>query len=134
MLGRNTGDEFRKKKKPLANLTNFLSITICIMAIDYKKAAEILNGRQKRKIDNNTYLEQIDEVFVVRLYNTDIIKIYPDNTQVLFSGDHKTVTTKKRINDYSFTSLYEEKGKWYLRYGAEFREGVRVNANGEFIG
>jgi len=104
------------------------------MTIDYKKAAEILNGRAKRKIDNNTYLEQIDEVFVVRLYNTDIIKIYPDNTQVLFSGGYKTVTTKKRIGDYSFTSVHQEKGAWYLRNGAEFTEGVRVNANGEVIG
>jgi hypothetical protein len=103
------------------------------MTIDCKKAAELLNGRQKRKIDNNTYLEQVDEVFVVRLYNTDIIKIYPDNTQVLFSGGYKTVTTKKRIDSYSFTSVYQEKGVWYLRNGAEFTEGVRVNANGEIV-
>lgn len=103
------------------------------MTIDYKKAAEILNGRAKRKIDNNTYLEQIGEVFIVRLYNTDIIKIYPDNTQVLFSGGHKTVTTKKRISDYSFTSVYQERRVWYLRNGVEFTEGVRVNANGEVV-
>lgn len=101
------------------------------MTIDYKKAAEILNGRAKRKIDNNTYLERIDEVFVVRLYDTDIIKIYPDNTQVLFSGGHKTATTKKRLSDYSFTRIGQVKGGWYLRNGAKFVEGVRVDANGE---
>lgn len=103
------------------------------MTIDYKKAAEILNGRQKRKIDNNTYLEQIDEVFVVRLYNTDIIKIYPDNTQVLFSGGYRTVTTKNRISNYSFTRVNQDKHIWYLRNGTEFTEGVRVNANGEVV-
>lgn len=103
------------------------------MTIDYKKAAEILKGRQKRKIDNNTYLEQVDEVFIVRLYNTDIIKIYPDNTQVLRTGRYKTVTTKNRLSEYSFTRVNQDKHVWYLRNGAEFTEGVRVNANGEVV-
>jgi hypothetical protein len=103
------------------------------MTIDYKKAAEILNGRAKRKIDHNTYLEQIDEVFVVRLYNTDIIKIYPDNTQVLFSGGYRTLTTKNRISNYSFTRVNQDRRVWYLRNGAKFTEGVRVNANGEVV-
>jgi hypothetical protein len=101
------------------------------MTIDYKKAAEILSGRVKRKIDNNTYLEKVDEVFVVRLYNTDIIKIYPDNTQVLFSGGYKTATTKKRLSDYSFTRIGQVKGDWCLHNGAKFVEGVRVDVNGE---
>lgn len=103
------------------------------MTIDYKKAAEILNGRQKRKIDHNTYLEQIDEVFVIRLYNTDIIKIYPDNTQVLRTGGYRTVTTKNRLGDYSFTRINQVKHIWYLRNGAEFTEGVRVNENGQVV-
>lgn len=103
------------------------------MTIDYKKAAEILNGRTRCKIDHNTCLEQVDEVFVVRLHVTDIIKIYPDNTQVLFSGGYRTVTTKKRIGDYSFTSVYQNKGTWYLCNGTKFTEGVRVDANGEVV-
>lgn len=103
------------------------------MTIDYKKATEILNGRKKRKIDHNTYLERIDEVFVVRFYNTDIIKIYPDNTQVLHTGGYRTMTTKNRLGDYSFVRISQVKGDWYLRNGAKFTEGVRVNANGEVL-
>ena len=103
------------------------------MTIDYKKATEILNGRQKRKIDNNTYLEKIDEVFVIRFYDTDIIVIYPDNTQVLRTGGYKTATTKNRISKYSFTRINQDKRVWYLHNGAKFTECVRVNASGEVI-
>lgn len=103
------------------------------MTIDYRKASEILKGRQKRKIDNNTYLEQIDEVFVVRFHNTDIIKIYPDNTQVIFTGGYRTMTTKNRISEYSFTGVYQHKHVWYLRNGDKFYDGVRIDSDGEVV-
>lgn len=103
------------------------------MTISYEKAAEILNGRNKRKIDNNTYLERVGEVFVIRLHNTDIIKIYPDETQVITSGGYRTATTKSRINEYSFAIVDQVKGSWYLRNEQEFFDGMRINANGEVV-
>lgn len=103
------------------------------MTIDYKKAEELVKGRGKRKIANNTYLEQIDEVYVVRLYDTDIIKIYPDNTQVLFSGGFRTVTTKNRINEFSFTRVHQDKKVWHFRSGERFFEGARISESGKVI-
>lgn len=103
------------------------------MTISYKKATEILNGRDKRKIDNNTYLERVGEVFAIRLHSTDIIKIYPDETQVITSGGYRTATTKKRINEYSFASINQINYSWYLRNKQEFFDGMRINANGEVV-
>ena len=104
------------------------------MTISYKKAAELLNGRKKRKIGNNTYLERIDEVFVVRLYNADIIKIYPDNTQVISSGGCKTVTTKNRISEHSFAVIHQVNKEWRLANGEKFSDAMRINERGEVIG
>lgn len=103
------------------------------MTIDYKTAAQTLNGRKKRKIGNNTYLEQIDEVFVIRLHNTDIIKIYPDETQVIQTGGYRTATTKNRINEYSFVGISQKNYSWYLQNGEEFFDGIRVSRTGEVI-
>lgn len=103
------------------------------MTISYKKATEILNGRDKRKIANNTYLERIGEVFAIRLHNTDIIKIYPDETQVITSGGYRTATTKSRINEYSFALVNQVKGSWYLRNKDEFFDGIRIDRNGEVV-
>ena len=103
------------------------------MTIDYSSAQKILAGRQKRKIGNNTYLEQIDEVFIVRLHNTDIIKIYPNNTQAISSGGWQTSTTKNRINEYSFASISQQKGTWFLRNGEKFFDGMIVDSDGQIV-
>lgn len=103
------------------------------MAISYQKAIKILNNRQKRKIDNNTYLERIDDIFIVRFHNTDIIKIFPDNTQVIFIGGYKTATTKKRISDYSFVDVYQRNYEWFFGDGEEFTDGMKVNCCGQLI-
>lgn len=103
------------------------------MTIDYKTATQTLNGRKKRKIGNNTYLEQIDEVFIIRLHNTDIIKIYPDDTQVIHTGGYRTATTKNRINEYSFVSVSQKDYSWYLQNGEDFFDGIRVDRTGEVI-
>lgn len=71
------------------------------------------NGR--KKIDNNTYLEpRENDCIAVRLHETDIILLRPDNTYILDSGGWQTVTMKQRINEYSPARLSQSKGVWYV--------------------
>jgi hypothetical protein len=81
----------------------------------YSEAVEILNGREIRKVDNNTYLEKLQDGSIgLRLHDTHVVKYLPDDTVVLDSGGWRTVTTKDRINNYAPIRLWQNKGIWYV--------------------
>jgi len=90
--------------------------------MDYKKADEQLQGRnnQRRKLENNTYLERHDDYISVRLHDTDIIELYPDGKTVLNTGGWRTVTTKDRLNKFApdtirgHIRISQEKRVWYV--------------------
>jgi len=97
----------------------------------------------KKKLANNTYLHETQDGIAVRLHNTDIVTIHPDNTYTLNSGGWQTVTTKARINEFSPARLGQDKGIWYLYVGAgagwskervAFHDGVKVDASGKPVG
>jgi hypothetical protein len=78
----------------------------------------------------------------VRLHNTDVVRIYPDNSHALFTGGWRTVTTKDRINKYSRAHLFTVRGAWYVsRDGhwnadtaALFADGITLHADGRIEG
>lgn len=96
----------------------------------------------KKKLANNTYLHETQDGIAVRLHNTDVVTIHPDNTYTLNSGGWQTFTTKARINEFSPARLGQDKGIWYLYVGAgagwskrvAFHDGVKVDANGKPVG
>lgn len=89
-------------------------------------------GVKRKKIDRNTYLYKTDDTFQVKLHDTIIVTIYPDNTCTLNSGGWFTPVTKERINNYSpkEVRLSQRNKVWYLNDGSEFFDGIIIAENG----
>lgn len=82
---------------------------------NYQQTLDKLNGRNKRKIDNNTYLElHEDKSVTVRLHVTNILTFYPDNRVIYATGGWRTVTTKARLTQYGPVNIWTDKGVWYV--------------------
>lgn len=102
------------------------------------KELKLRNGQ--RKLENNTYLIQLDNGdFGVRLHNTIVVTIHADNTFTLNNGGFYSVTSKDRINGYSPARLGQEKFVWYLFTGeglgwskekVPYENGIRIDING----
>ena len=104
---------------------------------NYMYYNNLLQGRnhKSKKLANNTYAERCSDSINIILYNTDIIKYFPDGRIVLDSGNYKTVTTKDRINQFSPVDIRQEKSKWYIMYNdreSVFYDGITVK-NGRII-
>lgn len=89
----------------------------------YSEALEKLNGRDRRKIDNNTYLEKRAEDIAVKLHETDILTFKKSNDVVFNSGGWRTLTTKDRMNKYSPCAINQKNGQWYID-GKLYNDGV----------
>ena len=98
--------------------------------------AKTTNKEAGKPLENNTRLLQRDEDFVVRLHETDVVTLHPDNTFTLQTGGWQTVTTKDRICRFSPARINAEKGFWWLAISGDwkqkvmFEEGMRVNEEG----
>lgn len=94
----------------------------------FKQALEKLNGRESRKLENNTYLERIDvDRVAVRLHRTYVVEIREGGAYRLNSGGWRTATTKDRINKYAPCRLSQVRGAWIIRHGGEdmpFADGM----------
>lgn len=71
-----------------------------------------------------------DGTRVIRLYDTDILKIKGNEYQI-FNGGFQTRTTSKWINTYlpANACVYQKSWDWYIRTGAKelpFQEGMTV--------
>lgn len=105
--------------------------------MNYSQAEELFstarNKRAGKPIANNTRLFKDDEVFRIRLWETDIVKIYPDDIFELFSGGYRTYTTKERINKFIENGyVYQRNNTWYIGKDLFF-EGVKLNVDGEIL-
>lgn len=119
----------------------------------YDDFLSVLNGRQSRKVGNNTYMQQRDEdAIAVKLHDTDVVTALRDGSVVLDSGGWKTVTTKDRMNKWlpDPWRVWTERGTWYLgriptwhkplkEQLAEgsaciFADGITITANGAVRG
>ena len=88
----------------------------------------------RKKLDNNTYLHQIDkDTFGVKLHDTFVVKIHSNDTYTLDSGGWQTPTTKDRINNYGPARIYQSKGIWYFVDRQLFADGCVVDASGNRI-
>lgn len=93
----------------------------------YKRAAEILAGRDKVKLGNNTWLETFHLGIAVRLHNTRIVVFYEDGRILLHTGGYRTVTTKDRINQFITGRVYQKAHQWF--YVGHTSEGAIDWAN-----
>ncbi len=84
----------------------------------YNEAEKLLQGRcrNRRKLQNNTYLERRDPSSIaIRLHTTDIITLHRDGSFRLDSGGWNTPTTRDRINRYiPRHRVWTERGVMFL--------------------
>ena len=114
----------------------------------YAEAREMLKrGRNgQRKYANNTYMRLVGEDVHVRLHNTDVVVIHPDDSMTLDSGGWRTPTTKERICSiigWKVGVISQDKGLWYyLPHGigwqdkekwVMFADGLTIAASGKVI-
>lgn len=94
---------------------------------NFDEALAKLNGRDRCKLENNTYLERLtaDEIGV-KLHSTIVVRYHRNGSVKVYSGGWHTVTTKARINDYSLARIHQRKSAWYFANGEPFTEGAEV--------
>jgi hypothetical protein len=88
---------------------------------DYAEAISVLNGRTRRKVANNTYIE-IDSFtgdIGIRLHATQVVVFKIDGSIILNSRGWRTVTTKDRMNNYTpkGINISSTKGTWFVYKG-----------------
>ena len=103
------------------------------------------NKEKGKKIDHNTYLRKEENDFLVKLHNTDIIRISQKNVYTVNTGGWQTPTTKDRLNNYLPIRLFQEKHIWYYvgpnpdtiyfdwKDKKPFFEGLQCNLNGKVL-
>lgn len=92
-----------------------------------------IKNRESKKLANNTYLIRKGDNFAIRLHNTDVVTITPENTFILNSGGWQTKTTKERINEFTNARIAQKGGLWYMRDGSLFYDGIIVNQSGDVV-
>ena len=101
--------------------------------MNYTEAAAALNGRESKKIGNNTYMKRREGGAVAcMLHDTDVITWKPDGGIIYNSGGWKTVTTKARMNEYGPASVCQTAGQWYID-GKAYADGC-IYKDGQLTG
>jgi len=96
----------------------------------YKEAVMmVVKGKtsaSRRKIGNNTYATILpgSGSVVIRLHETIVVTIYPDDAVKVNSGGYRTSTTKNRINKYSPVKVYQKNHQWYFDDGRKFEDNT----------
>lgn len=99
---------------------------------NYESAINLLKGRERKKLCNNTYAHKEGENVVIRLHGHGIIIYTPDNV-ILDSCGWKTNTTKDRLNTYSPIRINQLKGFWYTFQGLDFYDGITFDYQGNIV-
>ena len=95
----------------------------------FQSAINVLNGKEGRKIGNNTYLNRLDsDTITVKLHYTDIVTYHRDGRIIVNTGGYKSATTKHRINGLTNVGVYQKDFSWFLADGnaTPFVDGMDV--------
>lgn len=80
------------------------------LAAGRNKNSRAINGsRTKRALRNP------DDSITLRLHYTDVVRIYPDGSQVINTGGWRTVTTMRFLREYSCARVWSEGGQLYVK-------------------
>jgi hypothetical protein len=105
----------------------------------YNYLKELLGGKESCKINYNTYVEaRKDGLIAVRLHDTDIITVTPNNSAELNAGGFLTKLTHDRLNFFlnPYARVIARKGLWYVQVKGEiikwrseipFRDGMNID-------
>lgn len=88
-----------------------------------------------KRLRVNTYLHKVNDTFVIRLHDTNIVIINRDNTYTLHSHGRLSQISADRINRYTTAHLTNRKSRWFLITGTgwliEFFDGIEIDALGQ---
>lgn len=104
---------------------------------NYEKLAGYLNGKESRKIGNNTFIEKLNDFEIgVKYHRTHIIKIDLTDVITVNTNGWETNTTKDRLNQFlgcRNVGIFQKKGIWYIAGQNEtlpYVDGMQVYPNG----
>lgn len=97
-------------------------------ALTFLDCVELIKrGRYgRKKLANNTYLYFDSNVFIITLHGYPIIKIQPNNDVSVSNCGWYTQTTKRRINQFTNSRIYQKNFIWYFGNGQLFQNGAMV--------
>lgn len=107
--------------------------------LNYVEARKQLGTRETKKLARNTYLREDHGNMVIKFWETDIVKIDPQDIYTLNTGGYLTTTTKERLNSFTPARIGADKGLWYVHTGSWsddthtrvlFADGIQVNKDG----
>lgn len=83
-------------------------------------------------------IEFEDGSTAIHYHDTDVVTCLTDGSYILRTGGHKTVTTKRRINQHTpVASVYQEKWRWWVALNGggmiEFFDGIHISREGEVL-
>jgi hypothetical protein len=98
----------------------------------YADLHKIIRGKtnkNRRKISNNTWgeIDTNTNIIYITLHNHLIITAYPDNVFMLSNAGYRTVTTKRRLNQFTPFQIWQKNFEWYTRENGkdiEFHNGM----------
>lgn len=88
-----------------------------------------------KPIDYHTYLKKRGVLYDIYLHGNLIITLFPDDTYIIRDGGYRSITTKRRINEFSPIELFQHRGKWFFtdrrtNETYEFRSGLLFTKEG----
>lgn len=98
----------------------------------YSQAGIFIGNHKRRKLCNNTYIEHIGNGCIgIKLHNTYVVKMYPNDDYELNTGGFRTKVTMNRMNKYSPANVYQKDYEWYVvstntPQGQTFFDGMKV--------
>lgn len=95
----------------------------------FAECDKFLNGKNKRKIGNNTELVKHKNHFTIDLHFNSIVYIYNDDSIMLTTGGFWSATTKERLNHFSPYIIYQKMGNWFM----DIPEGTKSFISGMII-
>lgn len=103
-----------------------------IFTDSYESAEKVLDGKKRKKVGNNTYLEVKDDSIAVRLHDTHVVKYFKSGDIVLNTGGFNTHTTRDRINSYTPNEISVHTKNHILKLKVSentynFQDGIIVN-------
>jgi hypothetical protein len=87
------------------------------------------NNKSRRKIAGNTWgeIDPVTGMITVTFHKTHIIRAFPSGSFVLNNGGYQTVTTKRRLNQFTPFSVWQRNFTWFTRENGrdvEFQNGM----------
>ena len=114
------------------------------MMIGFDRVLEEMNGRDSKKVGNNSYLKKLDDGRIGYLLHNTYIAKFGKGDVTLDSGGWLTHTTKDRMNQaLAMVTPYgisQEKGNWYIVKNdgnwskiAPYYDGMKISYSKELV-